>query len=187
MSAPATIRLRKAARVAGKTLAFRNAEVKDAAFILSLHTDAEEARHLSAVSGELAEQEAWLESYAGADDRPTSSSNTTTHRSASSGSTTHGARASAGARGFRRATAQAKQPWNLRMQSTTSTFFVHILKSAKEMSAFGSSTSALVHEECPKQLPSISIVSTAPRSLLRASVIAAFSKAASMWYSNDLQ
>ena len=57
MSALATIRLRKAARVVGKTLNFRNATVDDAAFILSLRTDAEKSRYLSAVSGELAEQQ----------------------------------------------------------------------------------------------------------------------------------
>lgn len=69
MSAPALIRLRKAARVVGKTLNFRNATVDDAAFILSLRTDAGKARYLSAVSGELAKQEAWLERYAHADDQ----------------------------------------------------------------------------------------------------------------------
>lgn len=69
MSAPATIRLRKAARVVGKTLHFRNATVADAAFILSLRTDAGKSRYLSAVSGELAEQQAWLERYAQADDQ----------------------------------------------------------------------------------------------------------------------
>lgn len=69
MSAPASIRLRKAARVVGKTLSFRNATVADAAFILSLRTDVEKARYLSAVSGELAEQQTWLERYAQADDQ----------------------------------------------------------------------------------------------------------------------
>lgn len=69
MSAPAMIRLRKAARVVGKTLYFRNATVDDAAFILSLRTNAEKSRYLSAVSGDLAEQEAWLERYAHADDQ----------------------------------------------------------------------------------------------------------------------
>lgn len=53
----------------GKTLRFRNATVDDAAFILSLRTDVEKARYLSAVSGELAEQQAWLERYAQADDQ----------------------------------------------------------------------------------------------------------------------
>ena len=69
MSALAPIRLRKAARVVGKTLSFRNATVDDAAFILSLRTDAEKSRYLSAVSGELAAQQAWLERYARADDQ----------------------------------------------------------------------------------------------------------------------
>ena len=63
------IRVCKAARVVGKTLNFRNAMVDDAAFILSLRTDAEKSRYLSAVSGELAEQAAWLERYDHADDQ----------------------------------------------------------------------------------------------------------------------
>lgn len=56
-------------RVVGKTLSFRNATVDDAAFILSLRTDAEKSRYLSAVSGELAEQQAWLARYAQAGDQ----------------------------------------------------------------------------------------------------------------------
>lgn len=63
------IRLRKAVRVVGKTLSFRNAAVDDGVFILSLRTDAEKSRYLSAVSGELADQEAWLERYAHLDDQ----------------------------------------------------------------------------------------------------------------------
>lgn len=69
MSAPTPIKLRKAVRIVGKTLAFRDATVRDAAFILSLRTDAEKSRYLSAVSGELADQQAWLERYAVADDQ----------------------------------------------------------------------------------------------------------------------
>lgn len=69
MSAPGSIRLRKAARVVGKTLSFRDATVDDAAFILSLRTDTEKSRYLSAVSGELAEQQAWLARYVQADDQ----------------------------------------------------------------------------------------------------------------------
>jgi RimJ/RimL family protein N-acetyltransferase len=61
--------LRKAARVEGKTLIFRNASPDDAAFILSLRTDAEKSRYLNAVSGHLAEQQAWLERYAKSDDQ----------------------------------------------------------------------------------------------------------------------
>jgi hypothetical protein len=55
--------------VVGKTLTFRNATVFDAAFILSLRTDSEKSRFLSAVSGELSEQQAWLKRYADADDQ----------------------------------------------------------------------------------------------------------------------
>ena len=69
MSAPATIRLRKAARIVGKTLSFRDAKLDDAAFILSLRTDTEKSRYLSAVSGELAEQQAWLKRYTQTDDQ----------------------------------------------------------------------------------------------------------------------
>jgi len=69
MSAPTPARLRKAAQVQGKTLRFRDARVDDAAFILSLRTDAEKSRYLSAVSGELSDQQAWLQRYAQADDQ----------------------------------------------------------------------------------------------------------------------
>lgn len=69
MSLPSTTRMRKAERVVGKTLTFRNAGVKDAAFILSLRIDSEKSRYLSSVSGSLADQEAWLERYAQASDQ----------------------------------------------------------------------------------------------------------------------
>lgn len=69
MNPPVPPRLRKAARVEGKTLTFRNATDRDAAFILTLRTDADKSRYLSAVSGALAEQQAWLERYAQADDQ----------------------------------------------------------------------------------------------------------------------
>lgn len=62
-------KLCKAARVVGKTLTFRDANVDDAAFILSLRTDKEKSRYLSAVSGELADQQAWLKRYAHVDDQ----------------------------------------------------------------------------------------------------------------------
>lgn len=61
--------LRKAASVTGKTLVFRNACVEDSEFILSLRTDSEKSRYLSAVSAELADQQAWLARYAQADDQ----------------------------------------------------------------------------------------------------------------------
>lgn len=69
MSEQPTGRLRKARRVAGKTLTFRDAEATDAPFILSLRTDAEKSRYLSSVSGDLADQQAWLERYARSDDQ----------------------------------------------------------------------------------------------------------------------
>jgi RimJ/RimL family protein N-acetyltransferase len=69
MSRQTSIRLRKAARVVGKTLTFRNATVADAAFILSLRTDSEKSRYLSAVSGELSEQQDWLRRYADVEDQ----------------------------------------------------------------------------------------------------------------------
>jgi RimJ/RimL family protein N-acetyltransferase len=67
MSTPVSIRLRKAAYVVGKTLTFRNAAGSDAGFILSLRTDAAKSRYLSAVSGGLGDQRAWLERYTEAD------------------------------------------------------------------------------------------------------------------------
>lgn len=69
MSARHQIKLIKAARVVGKTLSFRNADVADAAFIQSLRTDIEKSRYLSAVSAELADQQAWLVRYSQADDQ----------------------------------------------------------------------------------------------------------------------
>jgi len=67
---PGTLRpLRKALAVKGKTLTFRDATVADAAFILSLRTDEEKARHLSAVSGALQDQQTWLERYAASNDQ----------------------------------------------------------------------------------------------------------------------
>lgn len=69
MNASQPIRLRKAARVMGKTLTFRDVTVEDAAFILSLRTDSEKARYLSAVSGDIADQRAWLKRYAQTDDQ----------------------------------------------------------------------------------------------------------------------
>lgn len=56
-------------RVEGKTLAFRDVRVADASFILSLRTNTEKSRYLSGVSGRLADQQVWLESYAVDDDQ----------------------------------------------------------------------------------------------------------------------
>lgn len=53
----------KAKRVVGKTLTFRDASVDDAKFILSLRTDENKSRYLSAVSADLNAQQAWLKDY----------------------------------------------------------------------------------------------------------------------------
>ena len=55
---------RKPKRVTGHKLRFRDATPADAAFILSLRTDPAKSRYLSATSGDVAKQEAWLEDYA---------------------------------------------------------------------------------------------------------------------------
>lgn len=59
----------KARRVHGRQLVLRNAGVADAAFILSLRTDADKSRHLSQVSGSLQDQVDWLGRYARSDDQ----------------------------------------------------------------------------------------------------------------------
>lgn len=69
MSTPQAPRIRKALKIVGKTLIFRDASVADAAFILSLRSDTIKNRFLSAVSGELADQVAWLERYSFGDDQ----------------------------------------------------------------------------------------------------------------------
>lgn len=53
----------------GKTLTFRDADVDDAAFILSLRTDEKKSAYLSAVSTDISAQQAWLEGYASATDQ----------------------------------------------------------------------------------------------------------------------
>ena len=55
--------IRKAKRVMGKTLSFRDATVADAAFILSLRTDEIKSRYLSSVSADLNAQQTWLRGY----------------------------------------------------------------------------------------------------------------------------
>lgn len=56
--------IRKASIVRGDTLVFRDATPGDAAFILSLRTDAEKSRYLSATTSDQDAQRAWLERYA---------------------------------------------------------------------------------------------------------------------------
>lgn len=61
--------IRKALRVIGKSLAFRNAAVGDAEFILSLRTDEDRSRYLSYTSPDLRAQQDWLAKYAEASDQ----------------------------------------------------------------------------------------------------------------------
>lgn len=56
--------IEKAARIAGKSIVFRNAEIKDAEFILSLRTDSQKSRFISFTAPRIDEQIAWLEEYA---------------------------------------------------------------------------------------------------------------------------
>ncbi|TXK65585.1 GNAT family N-acetyltransferase [Alkalisalibacterium limincola] len=56
--------IRKAARIVGDTLVFRDAKVSDAEFILSLRTDSEKSRFLSVTTKDLGAQRAWLQRYA---------------------------------------------------------------------------------------------------------------------------
>lgn len=56
-------RLRKAKRIVGKRLVFRDARLDDAMFILKLRTDANKAKHLSFTPDDIALQERWLETY----------------------------------------------------------------------------------------------------------------------------
>lgn len=61
--------IRKAKRVMGKTLSFRDATVADAVFILSLRTDENKSRYLSAVSADLNAQQTWLKGYEDSQDQ----------------------------------------------------------------------------------------------------------------------
>jgi len=62
-------RLRKASKVTGKSLVFRNASVADAEFIISLRTDEEKSRYLSYTSPDVQMQREWLQKYAHVDDQ----------------------------------------------------------------------------------------------------------------------
>lgn len=66
MSAP---RIRKAQRVIGDTLVFRNATVDDARFILSLRTGEHAAPFLNPTPDDIAAQVRWLEDYTACDDQ----------------------------------------------------------------------------------------------------------------------
>lgn len=61
--------LRKARKVTGKSLVFRNAVVADAEFIISLRTDEEKSRYLSYTSPDTQAQRDWLEQYGHAENQ----------------------------------------------------------------------------------------------------------------------
>jgi RimJ/RimL family protein N-acetyltransferase len=56
--------IKKASRIVGKSLAFRDASTADAEFIYSLRSDKEKSRHLSTVGEGVSSQVQWLEMYA---------------------------------------------------------------------------------------------------------------------------
>jgi len=58
------MKVKKADRIVGKNLTFRNACVADAEFIYSLRKDEEKSRHLSKITDGVDAQVKWLESYA---------------------------------------------------------------------------------------------------------------------------
>lgn len=64
-----TPKLRKARRVKGRALTFRDATSADATFILSLRTDIKKSKYLSNTSPELERQISWLEDYAKRNDQ----------------------------------------------------------------------------------------------------------------------
>lgn len=55
--------IRKAYRIIGKNLVFRDASTDDAAFIFELRTDNKKAKYLSHTSPEMVKQIIWLEDY----------------------------------------------------------------------------------------------------------------------------
>lgn len=69
MTAATSPSIRKAKKITGRTLVFRDASVDDAAFILSLRTDAKKSQHLSATKPDLDAQRAWLERYSTSTDQ----------------------------------------------------------------------------------------------------------------------
>jgi RimJ/RimL family protein N-acetyltransferase len=56
--------IRKTQRLIGHQLILRNADTRDAAFIVQLRTDAQKRRYISPTSAAVEQQVAWLENYA---------------------------------------------------------------------------------------------------------------------------
>ena len=64
MSSSHLPKIRKALKVQGRTLMFRDANVNDATFILKLRTDSQKSRYLSTTDADLEKQKSWLNHYA---------------------------------------------------------------------------------------------------------------------------
>lgn len=62
-------KIRKARKICGKTLIFRNATESDAEFIFSLRRDERKSRYISPTSDGLDSQLAWLRNYSSAEDQ----------------------------------------------------------------------------------------------------------------------
>jgi len=69
MNVPVSRQIFKAHWVRGKEIVFRNAEISDAAFILSLRSDSDKSRYLSSTSPEFSHQVSWLNDYAEKNDQ----------------------------------------------------------------------------------------------------------------------
>ncbi len=61
--------IRKARRIQGRTLMFRDVNEDDAAFILKLRTDSQKSRYLSTTDADLEKQKSWLNHYANKNDQ----------------------------------------------------------------------------------------------------------------------
>jgi hypothetical protein len=61
--------IRKAKKVLGRTLVYRDANINDAAFILELRTSSKKSRYLSATNADIEQQKAWLNHYAAQSDQ----------------------------------------------------------------------------------------------------------------------
>lgn len=62
-------KIRKATKIQGRTLTFRDVNEDDAEFILTLRTDSQKSRYLSATDSDIKQQKAWLKNYADLNDQ----------------------------------------------------------------------------------------------------------------------
>ena len=69
MNTPNLPQIRKAKKIVGKHLVFRDASPDDASFILMLRTDPQKSKHISFTPPTLDQQVSWLEIYSTKDDQ----------------------------------------------------------------------------------------------------------------------